>query len=184
MRKGITTDLSDKGFRFVKGKITNLPDIDLAIISDSEKTCLLLELKWFIDPAEALEIINKSKEIKKGVSQVLKLKQAFRYNCQPLLDKLKIDSDYRLEGIVVSANWIGNAEVQSPEVPVIRTDHLIAKLKAADNLQSTIEWLKKRKYLPKEGEHFKIVRRTYTIGKWYLKWYRLKSLSQDAFFPL
>ena len=144
----------------------------------------MLELKWFIEPAEAREIIHKSKEIEKGICQMLELKRAFVNNNKFLFQKLNIDSSYRLEGVVVSENWIGNAEVQSPEVPVIRTDHLIEKLKATDNLQSTIEWLRDRKYLPKEGEHFKIIRRTYTIGKWYLKWYRLKSLTGDAFFPL
>lgn len=176
MRKRVTTDLCNNDFRFVWGRVANLPDVDLAIVNDSEKTCLLLELKWFIEPAEAREIIQKSEEIEKGISQVLQLKQAFVNNHKFLFQKLNIDSCYRLEGVVVSENWIGNAEVQSPEIPVIRTDHLIEKLKATDNLQSTIEWLKDRKYLPKEGEHFKIIGRTYTIGKWYLKWYRIKSL--------
>ena len=64
-----------------------LPDVDLAIISDSEKMCLLLELKWFIDPAEAREIIEKSEEIEKGISQVLQLKQAFGNNHEPLIEK-------------------------------------------------------------------------------------------------
>ena len=184
MRKRITTDLCDSDFRFVCGSVANLPDVDLALINDSEKACLLLELKWFIEPAEAREVVHKSKEIEKGISQMLELKQAFADNHKFLLQKLNIDPCYTLEGVVVSENWIGNAEVQSPEVPVIRTDHLIARLKTTDNLQSTMEWLRDRKYLPKEGEHFKIVRPTYTIGKWYLKWYRLKSLSEDAFFPL
>ena len=70
---------------------------------------------------------------------------------------------------MVSQNWIGYANVQSPEVPIIRADHLIAKLRmTAGSLQSTMEWLKNRKYLPKEGEHFKMVDgdATTTIGGW------------------
>ena len=185
MRKSIIAELSEKGFSFISEKVTNpLPDIDLAIVSDSEKVCLLLELKWFIDPAEAREIIEKSKEIEKGISQIQKLKQAYTNNHKLLLEKLNIDSSYRLEGIVVSQNWIGNAEVRSPEVPVIRVDHLIAKLKVTNSLRSTMDWLQTRKYLPIEGKHFKIVKRTYTIGKWYLKWYRIKPLTNDPFFPL
>ena len=170
MRQRFTEGLSDKGYRFICGNLTNLTDVDLAIVNDSEKTCLLLELKWFIAPTVARERIEKSKEIKKGISQVLKLKQAFADNHRPLLDKLNIDSNYRLEGVVVSQNWIGYANAQSPEAPVIRADHLIAKLKTAESLQSTIEWLKDRKYLPKEGEHFKIVDGDpLTIGNWCLK---------------
>ena len=185
MKRRFTTDLSTEGFRFIEENVSSdLPDIDLAIIRDSEKACLLLELKWFIDPAEFREVIAKSTEIKKGVCQSLKFKQAFRNNHEPLLKKLGIDASYRLETIVVSQNWIGYADVQSPEVPVIQADHLIARLKVTDNLRSTMEWLKDRKYLPKAGEHFKIHRFTPRIGKWSLKWYGIKPLIKDAFFPL
>ena len=124
-----------------------LQDIDLAIVKESEKVCLLLELKWFIAPAEFREVIHKSEEIEKGISQVLKIKQAFAGNHKPLLEKLNIDSSYRLEGIVVSRNWIGDADVQNSEVPVIPADHLIAKLKGTESLLSTMEWLKNREYL-------------------------------------
>ena len=100
------------------------------------------------------------------------------------MEKLKIDSSYGFEGVVVSENWIGEAKVQSPEVPVIQADHLIAKLKATKSLESTIEWLKARKYLPKEGEHFKMRGITATIGNWSMKWYGLQPLISGEFFPL
>ena len=184
MRGRFTTCLSDKDFRFIWESVSGLPDIDLAIIMDSEKTCLLLELKWFIDPAEASEVIEKSEEIEKGISQALKLKQAFANNHELLLEKLEIDSSYRLEGVVVSENWIGHAKVQSPEIPVIRADHLIAKLKETENLESVMEWLKDRKYLPKTGEHFEVFRFNATISNWSLKWYGIKPLISETFFPL
>ena len=184
MRGRFTAGLLDKDFRCTLGSVPNLPDIDLAIISDSEKACLLLELKWFIAPTLARERIEKSKEIEKGISQVLKLQQAFADNHKPLLEKLQIDSSYRFGGAVVSENWIGHAVVQSPEIPVIRADHLIAKLKATESLESAMEWLKNRKYLPKEGEHFKVHRPTTRISNWTLKWYGIQPLISDAFFPL
>ena len=184
MRKRIMARLSGKGFRIVSGEVPDLSDIDLAIIMDSEKTCLLLELKWFIAPALARERIEKSEEIAKGISQVIRLKQAFANNHELLLNKLKIDSSYRLEGVVVSENWIAYGDVQSPEVPVIQSDHLIAKLCTAHNLESAVEWLKDRKYLPREGEHFKVVQETVTIGDWTLNAPTIEFLSDDPFFPL
>ena len=51
MKKRFTTRLSNKDFRFIWGNVAGLPDIDLAIMCDAEKTCLLLEIKWFIGPA-------------------------------------------------------------------------------------------------------------------------------------
>ena len=77
MRERFTPWLFSKGFRSICGSVPpDFPDIDLAIISDSEKTCLLLELKWFIYPAEASEVIARSKALAKGISQVVKLKKA------------------------------------------------------------------------------------------------------------
>ena len=184
MRERFTTCLSAKDFRFIWGNVLGLPDVDLAIIMDCEKACLLLELKWFIEPAEAREIIERSEEVEKGISQLLKLKDAFTNNHKPLLEKLQIDYSYNLEGVVVSENWIGHAKVQSPEIPVIQADHLIAKLRTTERLESAIEWLKDRKYLPKEGEHFKVFRFNATISNWSLKWYGIKPLISEAFFPL
>ena len=184
MRERLTDALANKGYRFISAKVPNLPDIDLAIIRDSEKACLLLELKWFIEPAEVREIVNKSKEIKKGISQLLQLKRAFTENHKLLLEKLGIDSHYKLEGVVASDNWIGHARVQSPEIPVIQIDHLIAKLKAADSLRSVMDWLKDRKYLPNTDQHFKVHNSTATIGKWKLKWCGIEPLIESVFFPL
>ena len=107
MKESFTTALSDKGFRFVCGSVIDLPDVDLAIVDDSEKTCLLLELKWFIAPTVARERIEKSEEIEKGISQSLKFEQAFANNHKQLLDKLGIDSSYLFKAVVVSQNWIG-----------------------------------------------------------------------------
>ena len=183
MRQRLTDALADEGFRFISGNVPNLPDIDLAIIRDSEKACLLLELKWFIEPAMVGEIIYKSEEIKKGISQSLQLKRAFAENHKPLLEKLEIDFNYKLEGIVVSDNWIGHAKVQSPEIPVIQINHLAAKLKTAESLCSTMDWLKDRKYLPKPDQHFKVHNFTPTIGRWKLKWYEIEPLIKNAFFP-
>ena len=114
MKERFTTSLCDKDFKFISSNITNLTDVDLAIVNHSEKACLLLELKWFIAPTTARERINKSKEIKKGICQILKLKQAFMEN----------------------------------------------------------------------GEHFTVHRPLTTIGNWTIKWYGIKSLTENAFFPL
>ena len=184
MKERFTIDLSDKDFKFISVNITNLTDVDLAIVNHSEKACLLLELKWFIAPTTAHERINKSKEIKTGISQVLKLKQAFAENHKLLLESLNIESSYRFEGVVVSENWIGYGNVQSAEVPVIRANHLIEKLKTTNSLRCTMQWLKDRKYLPKEGEHYFVSRPAIRIGDWNLKWYGIQDLCGRVFFPL
>ena len=185
MRERIMSELSNYSFRFVTGRVANLPDVDLAIINKTEKSCLLLELKWFIAPTVARERIEKSEEIEKGISQVRQLKQAFADNHRSLLDKLKIDSSYKIEGVVVSQNWIGYANVQSPEVPVIRSEDLIDKINSTKSLRSTMEWLQNREYLPKEGQDFRLVdEESATIGNWTLKLHEIELLNSEKSYPL
>ena len=185
MQDRFITNLLETGFRVVHGNVANLSDVDLAIVNDAEKSCLLLELKWFINPAEIREVMDKSKAVKKGISQVLKFKQAFSKGHEGLLEKLKIDSSYIFEGVVVSQNWIGESHIQCSEVPVIQANHLIEKLKVTETLQSTIKWLRDQKYLPVEGRDFEVQEKTATIGNWNLKWSgRIKPLIEGDFFPL
>ena len=182
MREDIKAELGARGFRFEESKRN--PNIDLAIINDTEKAVLLLELKWFISPAAPRERNEKSKEISKGVAQVQALRMAYSNKNERLLSKLKIDASYRLEGAVVSHNWIGYADVQSPEVPVIQLHHLIAKLKGGNSLKSTIEWLKNREYLPKLDVDFTVDETSIRVGDWILKSPRIVRDNTEPFFPL
>jgi len=94
MRRRIQEGISSHQIRFFQGSIStgkDLPDIDLAIISDESKACLLLELKWFIEPAEVREVIEKSEEVQKGISQMVRLSEVVREMPQPFFDALGID---------------------------------------------------------------------------------------------
>jgi len=184
MRERIESRLAGMSFRHVHDTVPDLPDIDLALVDDTEKACLLIELKWFIEPAEVREIVEKTEEIKKGISQLIQLMKAFTNGNKWLLERLDVDSSYEVLGVVVSANSIGHSSVQSPRMPVIWEDHLIAKLEATPSLRAVMEWLNKRRYLPAEGEHFEVGRITATVGRWGLEWYGVKPLISEAFMPL
>lgn len=136
------------------GEIDNT-DVDLALIDRAQKICLVMEMKWFIEPAEIRECFDRSKELEKGVKQALKIKNAF-INCNKKLvrELLDIEPSYELLTIVVSKNWIGHFDVQDPEVPIIRSDHLISKMELLKSLRETISWLIARDYLPKKGKDF------------------------------
>ncbi|HEX8090209.1 MAG TPA: hypothetical protein VF762_15220 [Blastocatellia bacterium] len=162
----------------------DLPDIDLAIIDDLEKVCLLTELKWFLGPAEIREIVEKSKEIKKGISQLLSLKNALEQGYRPLMQQLDINSTYSLGLVVISAEWIGHASVQNPEVQVISEKHFIKKLSVTKSLSEIATWLTKREYLPVEGKHYEIVHTPGQVGNWKTTWYRIKPLIGEGFMPV
>jgi hypothetical protein len=165
-----------------KGK---LPDVDLALIDSRNRACLLIELKWFIDPAEPRELMEKTKEINKGISQVLALKQALNRGDAALFDRVGITPAYSIGVAVVSANWIGYSDAQHGDVPVIREHHLVNKLTTTSNLAEVLDWLSQRKYLPQEGVHYELVKSDSRVGAWTLEWYSLRALiDEDKFLPL
>jgi hypothetical protein len=161
-----------------------LPDIDLAIIDDTEKCCLLMELKWFIEPAEAREVVEKSEEIAKGVSQLLLLKKTVEGEDSSLLNELKIDTSYSVGYAVISANSIGDAGEQHSDIAVLREDHMIEVLSSSDSLLEITSWLSRRLYLPIEGTHYEVITTSAQVGRWETTWYGIRPLIEDEFKPL
>ncbi len=144
MRQPIIDGISGSNWRIWYGAIpsqSNLPDIDLAIVDPLNRAALFIELKWFLDPAEPRELLEKSKEIKKGISQLLLLKHALEEQSPSIPSRVGIDSDYSIGFVVVSANWIGYSSDQDTAMPVIHEHHLIKKLQTTDSLPEIIAWL-------------------------------------------
>lgn len=179
MRKKIKKELKNLDYRYWSGTLTKtveLPDIDLVIIDDSEKFVVICELKWFIDPAETREMIQKSEEIVKGIKQVKKLREYFKNNKESIEKKFNINSDYDYTFLLISENFTGLSAIQVKDVPVINRLHLIKKIKDQQSLRDVSFWLKQRNYLPTEAVHFKIHIFNYKVGKW--------SISNEGYEPL
>lgn len=184
MRKWIMENLLLPNVRYFSGAITcehKLSDIDLAVISEAERVCIFLELKWFVEPAEVREVIEKSEEIQKGVSQLLGLSDAMDRNPQPFFYALQIDASYKRVFVVASDSFIGMRSVQHPKVPVVRHRHLVRKANLLGSLGKLSTWLLERKYLPIEGKHYKVMEETWRIGRWGIKWYGIKPLVTEEF---
>lgn len=171
-----------RGWRTWFGQVPGqrvLPDVDLALVSDQEKACIVTELKWLLDPAEVGEILHRNHEIGRGVQQVLELKAAFEAGYAPLLEALAIDSSYQTTFGVVSANTIGMAEVQSPHVFVTQQDHLVARLQSTVSLVDSIHWLSEKRYLPVEGKDFEILFDDHHQGSKVIKWHKVRLLVDE-----
>ncbi len=175
-----------KGFRTVEGNVPgreDLGDIDLAIVSDSEQACLLLELKWFIAPAEVREIIERREELQKGIAQVQARVTAIREGSPACRSLLGVAPSI-IQGVVVSKNWIGDSSIQKQSWPVISERHFLAKLNSVERLACIMDWLAGRRFLPVLGRHFSVETAEARIGKWTTKWYAINSLMHEPFLPL
>ena len=155
-------------------------DLDIAIIDRQNKVCICIELKWFIEPAEVEEIVNRSKELSKGVQKQSKeILRLFKNNDDKLLNVvLDIDKSYDFFVLVGSRNWIGNHDVQDNDVPIIKIFHLLEKLKELRSLSELKSWLINRSYLPEEGNDYEIIYSDIEIGNWKSKTYGINILKE------
>lgn len=167
---------SSSNLSFAEGELDGT-NLDIAIIDHSEKSCLCLELKWFIEPAEIREINKRTQELKTGVAQAKKLKALYELEDEKFTKNiLEIDSDYSFLVAVASQNWIGHSDAQDSDVPIIKLWPLMHKIKELGSLNKVIKWLSKKEYLPKKGIDFDIRLVDLSCGEWKAKWYGIKPL--------
>ena len=131
-RQRLVEGLSGMQFRFWHGQVPEwgkASEIDLAIVSDDERQCLLIELKSFIEPAEPREVRERSEEIQKGIKQVHDRMEKARTLPETLRACLRVDERYKLTWAVASETSIGAVHAQSSDVPVINVQHLMTRLR-------------------------------------------------------
>jgi len=180
LRSRMTRELDGLGFRFLHGEVPGWKDsldVDLAIVSDPERCCLLLELKSFLAPAEAREIHERGEDISRGISQVKRRRLVAKDQMAELCSALSISSDYELSWGVASETSIGAGWVQDSSVPVIRANHLVRQIIQSRRLGTVCAWLTNREYLPVEGRDYETVPTTRRIGRWTLDWHGIRMIS-------
>lgn len=170
IRTETIASLSGLGFDFRHGQLTGT-DVDLAIIDRKARTCLCIEIKWFIEPAEIREVIARSEELAKGVSQAQKIAKAFRENDVRLMTLLGIDQSYDFLTMVGSVNFIGGHRIQNPDVPITKLWHLAAEIVKRGQLSPVLEWLRTRNYLPRNEQDYKVKEIRIQSGRWRSRWY-------------
>jgi len=179
-RMEAVTSLSGLDLDFRHGRIADT-DIDLAIIDRKAKVCICVEIKWFIEPAEIREVLARSDEVAKGVTQARKISAAFSRSDERLMGLLNIDTSYDFLSVVASVNFIGRQEVQHPEVPITKLWHLTSEIRRHGKLSEVLKWLRSRSYLPREGDDYEIRKISIRSGEWHSQWYGIayaKSIGQ------
>lgn len=162
---------------------SDLPRVDLVVADPVAHALLLIELKWFIDPAEPREIDERSEELAKGIQQCKRLMTAIAH-APSLLHAIGSFEVREVAAVVVSANWIGLGNIQDEAIPIVNEDHLVAKVLAADGLAGIVSWLHSRDYLPREGTHFRTRWFEAQHGGYTLEWYGLEPIEREAYLPL
>ena len=171
LRDEIIDKIKSAGYEIRHGELDDT-DVDLAIIDRELKKCIAIELKWFIEPAEIREVIQRSKEVKKGVEQAKKITELWRKSDKRLInDILAVNESFDFLAVVAPVTSIGNPSSQDINIPVIKTWHLIDEILNIGDLGKVMEWLKNRDYLPKKDVDFKIEQVGIKSGDWSSIWY-------------
>ena len=182
-RTYIINDLSKLRMRHWWGTVPDWGggEIDLVLMDRESKSCLILELKSFVAPAEIREIHDRSEEIADGIEQVRVRKRLAASKPAPLLRVLDIDPEWEISWAVASESSVGSAFVQADDVPVVRTRHLCHKIRRNGGLHGIGEWLQTRAYLPVEGKHYSVLEMEHQISEWTLKWNGIGILIDDVY---
>jgi hypothetical protein len=76
--------------------------IDLAVLDDDAKAGLILEIKWFNEPSEIREVIEKTEEIRKGIKQLGSLKERIEAGDPTVLARLRRSGPALLSSITAA----------------------------------------------------------------------------------
>ena len=180
MRESLRRELADTALRFWWGKVPGwgkASDVDLAIIDDRRNCCLLLELKAFIGPADPREVNDKAEAIEKGVEQIGRRRDALCTKNVSLNQVLNIDDSFTVHFAVVSESSTGCGMARVGDVAVVRSPHLIERIKSEPNLGRISSWLSEREFLPVPGRDYEELPYPVTIEDWTLEWYQIKPLT-------
>ena len=183
MQQSFRTELADAGLRFWSGKVPGwgtAADVDLAIIDEQGACCLLLELKAFLAPADPREVLDKAEAVEKGVRQVETRRRAVCDNRQALNSILKIDDTFTVQLAVASESSAGcGGMAELGDVPVLRSSHLIERIKSERDLRRVCKWISERRFLPMEEQDYRRLPFPVSIGRWTLDWYQIQTLTAN-----
>ncbi len=71
--------------------------------------------------------------------------------------------------------------MHTEDVPVVRIPHLLRKIVSNLGLEGIGEWLRKRAYLPVEGQHYRVVEEEPSMAGWKVHWYNIEILIDNTY---
>jgi hypothetical protein len=136
-------------------------DIDLLVWAPDEDTCVALELKWFVAPADYREVLNLAEKTAESLRTQLP-----KYQCALVEDApgvfrraFGIESAVRPRRWSVglaARNYAGHASLRQQSFWFVPEAALMRVLKAADTLGGLIDQLEQFSWLPRLGKDYEV----------------------------
>ncbi|WP_144076970.1 hypothetical protein [Salinicola socius] len=142
-------------------------EVDLVVLDSEEKFCLIIEMRWMIQPGDYRELVKRQKVCDEKVVQVERKKRFFNRNKVEVMGSLVANetrfNDYRFEAIVLVMNYGGKQSIVS-EIPVVNSDIFEKLINNENKLAEVYETCRSLSWLPKEGEDFEYQTESFEVG--------------------
>lgn len=178
-RERIRKELKDLRFRFAWGHVPGwgtASDVDLAIVDEEGRCCLILELKSFLEPADPREVYQKSQEILKGIKQIRRRRQRAATHREFLNTFLSIDDSFAVHFAVSAESSIACGLERADDVALVRSTDLVSRIRNAGGLRVVCEAIDRGDHLPEEGVDYAEHARDVEVAGWTLEWYTTRIL--------
>lgn len=135
-------------------------EIDLVIPEPESKTLLICELRWMLQPGDPREVRNRKKVCLEKIAQLQRKMKWLDDRKSIVLQSLGlsvVDANVWTFSGVVSIEAFGGTLSPSPELPLLPNMLFKQGLEKSSSLKGFVKWSQSLCWLPKEGEHFRVV---------------------------
>ncbi len=141
-------------------------EVDLLIPDPESKTLLVCELRWMLQPGDPREVQNRKKVCWEKVAQLERKVKWIGVRQSIALKSLGLNADDASEWScagVVSVDAFGGVLSTNTELPLLPNHIFKQGLQKASSLPEFVLWSQSLCWLPKEGEHFRVVTQTTSL---------------------
>jgi hypothetical protein len=138
-------------------------EIDLLIPDPESKTLLVCELRWMLQPGDPREVHNRKKVCWEKVTQLERKMKWLSFRKSIALQTLGLNAEDAAEWLcagVVSIDAFGGVLSSNVELPLMPNNIFKQGLEKASSLREFVLWSQSLCWLPKEDEHFRVVKQT------------------------
>jgi hypothetical protein len=135
-------------------------EIDLVILSECESRMIICELRWMLGPGDPREVQNRKKVCLEKVAQLRR--KVAHVSKEPhtvaaaILGREPVMKVWSVDGVVVIEGFAGTRS-PDPRYPIIPARLFKLALNQSLSLSAVAQWCEGLSWLPKDGQHFKVV---------------------------
>ena len=130
-------------------------EVDAILIDAANRSVLVVELRWFLEPSESREVAEREKSGREKAKKATKKRDAVRRVLPSLLQQLSIssDGDWSIDAVAVFDSYVPTPPA-STDVPFVSHRALLSGILNFSRLNQLVAWVRSDSWLPTSGMDF------------------------------